>query len=1246
MRLDKITSGLREVDGQQRSDPEYAMDSRGTGHWKVDHGVLHLAPHREREALHIFFSRARRSTSITPLTTRVTCIPTRTSVHRSRRFCNHLVALAKNGERLNLYGEWPLWTTVFLYELRRFAAEYKKPIYWVIDGLDMCASSHVLIGGLNSLSKTPVPLKIIILTQWTGVIESQYRKLQCRKHVIGLGETPAVRNALEKYVKGELGCSRSEASEITAWAHGNFFLANLFITHARQARHTSLRTIMETVEPDDGIVGAVVSSIAEEWTADEVEAAKNILQCAAYSNSVLTVGQISECLSLMGIEGFGGDNIERLCGQLVTIDEQRRVQFQHTPIRSFLRRKGIRGFDLGPEESHEKLLMLCLRTFQKVDTASPGRLHKPGSFQDYAMASWTRHLSEITSPKGILPILEGFLNSRGVDSWICLLAEVKLLDLAISASAALDLFRRKLSGEDRRKNLNPQLVGWAGELPAIIGRFSGSLLKYPRAISELVPPFCPGNSLLRESGRIYGPDPIVVRGIAETWWDDTLARIPVPRRSSMIIRSHNHIAVACVDQVFLFSTSTFANVQTYSHEERIQMIRFSSCGEMLAVFGIHSLKVSKIEMTRHWSFTTPPRIDFVDMAFTSGNQNVLACAEWGDIWKYPLTKDCGEGAVIGCVRHTDGGQTHGRIRSAVFDRTGTLLATACDHLPISVWTLDLSASEPVSRPCRQTTSRCRPGKPHNTRVRQLDWIPNSTRIQSFSEGSKASAESVESELRDSRIVSVYEDGSTWIWDKDLQEDYPIATSALGGTGVKSSPCGSFLVTSDRAGLRVWDTASQNLVYEGKFSDQTKDFIVCSQSRSVFRLCQDLGQDFVEVWGPNCLSQFSVTRTWSEPEEAEGLFTRSSPESDYGPVVAFGVGARTSVQCSADRYGHLRLFDAGGEMTQEIKWKYRRVVRAITWSDNEECLAVADDTYRLDIFAVSRRQPFTMEKICSKDLGDLPCQILFNKAGTSVLAAGNKSAALWSYQSEALWPKHRIEISQRLHWVNLKEGNEELLLGFRPMAVSIFRWQDLKCLAVLTLSLSSIPEPLTSVTEQDQDNLVSDVVPSSDESQLLIQLSAQGSPGTLEVILVEVSDINAAWHQQTESLKAVMYSPSLVKSVGVPLGLIIPEKCGRTRMQQTGSVLAFVDSSGWLCTLDAAGTLCEHSFLPLDWLNPHQLKLAKLAKDGTIFIPKQGSIAIVSNAFRKVVRESQLETDEDASASGDGPLHSTSPSHET
>lgn len=250
----------------------------------------------------------------------------------SAQFYNHLVALARRGENLHSNLEQSLWDRLFLTELPYFEEDFKEPIYWIVDGLDRCASPKGFISGLAGLLGLKVRLRVLLLSRWTPEISSRVHQLRSQAVVVDLNKIPSRDAAVTAFINSTLGCSVSQALQVAAYAQGNFQNASLITDYlVLQPNIADLGEAMEMASQVDmrPIWRLMAATVVGSWTSDDLCTAKFILTWAAYAKLPVTTTQMSEiATSKPELGKVDKAKIELVCGSFVTVNDQSLIRLK------------------------------------------------------------------------------------------------------------------------------------------------------------------------------------------------------------------------------------------------------------------------------------------------------------------------------------------------------------------------------------------------------------------------------------------------------------------------------------------------------------------------------------------------------------------------------------------------------------------------------------------------------------------------------------------------------------------------------------------------------------------------------------------------------------------------------------------------------------------------------------------------------------------------------------------------------
>jgi len=1197
----------------------------GTGKSVLASFVVRLIKTR-RKLCQYFFIREEGSSPKVPLKSIFVSLALQLARH-SHQFYDHLIALARRGENLHPNLEQSLWAILFLTELPYFERDFDEPIYWIIDGLDRCASLSRFISGLVSLLGLKVRLRILLLSRRTKEVSTQAHQLRPYAVVVDLNDIPSRDAAVTAFISSRLGCSASQALEVAAYAQGNFQAASLITDYlVLQPNIADLGEATEIASHVDirPIWNLVAAVLIRSWTPKDLRRVKFVLTWVAYAKSPVTTTQISEIATTLKLELGRVDEarIKLVCGSVLTVDDQSLVRLKHGTLRDFLAdTPPDHDLHLNPGVSHAELLRTCMQILLKLDMHGSDSFFRPGSLQAYAVLSWAHHLGHINPDidDSLLSLIEEFLEGPAINSWIYLLAQIDQLDITVSASHSMIAYQqeRQLAGAGSRY-LDNILEPWATELLKLLGKFGGHLRVYPAAIDSIVPQFCPSSSLLRNKPCLrHGRYDLFVKGVLEQKWDDMLAKLSVPANPGMLVHTVEHIAIsstASSGEVMLLSTSSVTNIRSIFHGESVQNIQFSKSGSMLAIYGHRRLCIWKMEkQSPTWMFEISPSITVLAMAFGHDDQTVLVCSKDGEIWQFPLLEDPLTQKLIGLVCDTTGGETNRPLRCAAFNPDSTMVAVSYKDLPISVWTFSTSR---VLRQHRQKTSRFQPGQRANVNVDSLSWTPTSD-----------------------HILSVETDGSAWIWtwkattqhDQERQISPPGSHIAF----LKSSPTESFFVTGDRRGnLSVWKWDDLSLVYRGAVGGVTLCLDISSQGKTVYSLCTNA----CNVWGPICLHQLAhagrLVRqpALSTPTLTEVNILETASLGTSSAIDVFAVGGLTHLYCTAQSRGELTVYNADGEMMITAPGGPLLPIRAMAWSDSERYLAVLDDRRVVRLYEVVTGSTWELRPIVQTDADMMARQLLFSKNEDSIILASTDELAVWHHgqDSQAHTTYYRTPMSEHTFWI--RPTSPDRILGFRPASIVVFKLSTLELVSQIQIHLAPVDDPslLKGGSSNSQAGViggehltgcqVNNAILSEDGAEALLQMSDPSCTRRFTLMIVDMSELAAAKSGQVQAIRATRYPRSILNKITKPLGYLKGTYSDSSGVGEASRVLAFIDTRGWLCTLSNIGRILNHGFLPHHWFDANCLRMAQITNNGTLFVPKGRSIGIVFNGFHNVVNK--------------------------
>lgn len=331
-----------------------------------------------------------------------------------------------------------IWRTIFLSRILRL--EFKRPHYLVIDALDECTNFAVLFPLLRQMCEI-IPLRVLITSRVMPSIERYF----LHHHISVLAEQVKVEDSLRDIglflrINTQLipiadrDIRNDIISQILRKSNGCFLWVSL-VLNALESVH-SWRAIQEILngvpEEMNDLYAQILGRVAA--VPYNVTVVKSILRWAICAARPLTIDELEEALywDINDIVPSLGSAIGTLCGHLVYVDGDSRVQPVHETVRAFFTKEcPVDEFAMNTRLEHSRIADICLK-YLSQDELDVSR-HKPweigssartfSSFAGYASRYFSHHLGKSTSEADApLVVLHHFLTIPNVLTWIEILA--------------------------------------------------------------------------------------------------------------------------------------------------------------------------------------------------------------------------------------------------------------------------------------------------------------------------------------------------------------------------------------------------------------------------------------------------------------------------------------------------------------------------------------------------------------------------------------------------------------------------------------------------------------------------------------------------------------------------------------------------------------------------------------------------------------------------------------------------------
>lgn len=1143
-----------------------------------------------------------------------------------------LIKLAETGFNAQKAESRVLWQKLFVQSL--FDIGVSVPFYWVIDGLDEADSPQTLLSLLSALSSADVPVRVIFISRQTQLLTTAFHRLESTINIQKVSLDDCVQD-IQLYVEKEIEFLHATpelkthiTKTVMKMAAGNFLWVHLVLKEIMMCiSEADIERALKELPPElEPLYARMGENVARQIRAGDLVLAKTILAWAMCSRRPLTLQELSRALHPEYRPIDLPHTIKQVCGEFITISAKGSVTMIHETAREYLTKNPDAPLFVSPHEAHYASFRKCLSNLLTSSPRIRADYTNSHPFLLYAATSWAYHL-EISSAhrdRDSLVLLAKFLLSPSVLAWIECLAAAGELRVLVTASKALTRFLEKRARIDSEKSpLTHQLQEkdvlkrWAVDLTKIVGKFGTHLAAYPRSIHNLIPSFCPEDSILRQRfAKGYQTTPssgLRVAGFSNKSWDDNLATFSVRHDSQPIVVKalDNHFAILIADgMVILYHALTCQEARRFRHGERVLHMEFNEAGGKLVTYGYRTTKV--------WNVATASELCCIDnpsgtkaltVTFGSNSTAILACFEDRTVrqWSFAQASTTMNqwDDLLGDAHF--GGNHYNSPRSASFNQQGTQLALAYRGFPLSVWAVDFPGF----------VGRCeRPGHAGEliwTEVEKVDWNPIT-----------------------GHVVGTYTDSHFFKWHPTDHDYHELSVPAL---NIACSRDGNLLVTTSGDGtLRIWNFHHFAMIYQLSCNTPVTDISFDPEGRRIY----DLRESYCNVWEPNSLIRYAETDDRaSETSSAKGSSGNVSMASEMStemlePITALALNSISSAYCAGNDGGVVTFSAAGPEDFVEISQGFMTVDH-IVWSADGKSLATSDLSGRVTLKVFEEPSVPKAKTLFQTSTHDGIQQILLSPSGSHLLVYTRQAAQLWSVATKTVVASVPHP-SRFIRWVEHEEPDYLLCFGYSD--VRMFRWNNLEEVKTISINRSLIDDQLQSpvgdrpgpfrldsldwaLESSDVDSSVDKVFPTPDGSAWLVQTSQVCDHHRRRKQFMVLRASALSMDSQAKDITASPLPQHIRDRIDIPLGFI-----GNHGMKGVGvfshgnseaPVLAFLDKDFWVCTglLQEQGEVPvkRYFFLPRDWLNIESLELAAVTREGVLICPRNGEIGVVTGGLK-------------------------------
>lgn len=1149
----------------------------------------------------------------------------------------YIQSLADDSVRLEKAEGRVIWQKIFMAKLSKL--RLRKPLFWIIDALDECEAPQLLLSLFTSISSFQTPLRIMFVGRKTEKLAAAFQRVEASVPVNTLAADGA-KEDLESYVAHEIHFMRGDAQfkaritkKIYTMAHGNFLWAHLVLKEILQCHtETAVEMALEELPADlEPLYHRMEQALSKSLKPSDRKLSKDILTWIICSQRALTIEELSEVLRPEFSHALDLRlTISQVCGDFVVVDGRSRIGMVHQTAREFLIKTPGLDHSITPQTGHQELFMKCISCLSVPAGRTRITIPLKQPFLHYAVTTWPFHLglSTISSDNSTLLALFKFFQGSYVLSWIHMLAAVDSLRSLIYASQSLVSYLGKKSKVDaessplmHRLQEKEMLELWAVDLVKIVGKFGDQLVKHPRSIYSLIPAFSPTKTIIsRQGGQDRPGIALSITGQSLQQWDDCLSKFLVGRDSQSL-------KVICIDRYFVIVTSdgklrlydTLTNQPWHKivHGERILSFRFSMTYEKCATYGFRETKVWSVKEKRQlYSIQNPVNAKALDLAFSLDESAIFTCSDDKRIRQCLLGSSEHAWQILNSDRGFDdaGGKIYNSPRRVSFNAAGTQVAVAFRGFPLLVW--DVEGADLVGR-CERDTDRDRSRQDLYSEVGPICWNPVT-----------------------GHVLGLYKDGCIFKWhplESFSQESRTVETA------ISCSANGTLFATANSEGiLKVWDFHHLSVIYQLSCHTSVTDLAMSPDGRRLY----DLRESFCNIWEPNALIRLAeADEKSSETSSSMAGSTQLSlasegPTEISEPLTALAIGPKTGIYCSGDDIGIVRMCKPHDKIVTRISQGFMPV-DYVAWSDDETYLATADLSGRLNVRykdpSTSPTSAAEYSLLMEAKAGNGLRQLLFSQDNESLLVVTFAFTELWSLETKTMIIT-RPNTAPYSQWIN-HPVQSDALIQCTPTGFYVFRWSDLTEIACFNFEQApfqishnkeshSSRRPSASLPMSPDENRdsVDDVFVTRTGSHIMVHISFASAQRSRSTHYQAVSTALLTTAETTT--KAQIQAREMPRTMAIDIGKVLgfvsqsPRRTSYGMLDEAHSevedVLVFLDRDNWVCSFKFGDGLFtntkirKHFFLPQDWLNTDSLRLATVSKDGRLYCPRNGEVALVSN----------------------------------
>lgn len=979
----------------------------------------------------------------------------------NRKVRQSLVDMKEDGESFNKNDERTVWRTVFM--ARIFRIELTQPHFWIIDALDECQHYNALFSMLSKVDKK-FPLRLFITSRSSPLVSrlfSQEKLLVFSEQITVEDSLQDIRIFLEANsnylpVEDDSAC-RELINTILEKSSGCFLWAALVLKELESTySEQQIWEVLGEVPPEmDELYTRILDGMMT--LSRDRELAKAIIRWTIFAARPLTTDELKEALKLDINQNLPRleNAIGSICGSLIQVNKQSRVEVVHQTVRAFLMKDGLKSeFAMDKVKENSRLAEVCLKFLGGEEMKNPRNRRgsagksfmKRSPFTEYASLHFSSHIARSSSlvDKHFM-LLENFLNTN-ILTWVEYIAQSgNLYSLTQTARNLKSFLERRAKYRSPLGQAVHMVDAWANDLIRLVAAFGQSLIASPASIYSLVPPVCPPRSMLYKNFGNFQPC-LKVMGRSEEEWDDLL--------SCVVFAEDRATAIACRDARFVlglasgtmivYYTSTLQEARRLHHEEPVRHLQFSNLESFLASSGRRSVKLWNV-ITGVQLWAAEHRNDILTLNFNEDDTLLRAATRTNQIAFWDVS-DGKEQDTRPIHENMQGEEFEYRppATHAQFSSDLNVLAIAHRQRPISFWDL---ASNAFIGQFYVENARNYPGP----LLLALVFNPNPDICL---------------------LAASYQQEQLVVFDPWTQEEQAIIK--FGAHVLAASPDGKTLAAGDGSGtIHLYDFETLRLIHRITASDYNVNAMVFASNNLRFF---DIRNDHCNIWEPSILvRQVDSSDTQSKNVSAE---VPGDLQVIGASLASIWDGEKTVTAIIDHHLGHM-LFcgredgsiglyntDTGKQLQTLYNHARNTAISSLCWNQQENILASTDISGRFmarTITQTSSGQWTADAPLLDKRSTQAISQLLISSNGKFLLLSTAVSDELWSMTGQLIETRGILRPVPRMRINHSTETNH--VVFFDGSIVRVFEWDTFKELTPETgIILDTFPQPESLSTE--------------------------------------------------------------------------------------------------------------------------------------------------------------------------------------